>query len=304
MEIGVMSTHPGYPRRESHFAHRFVRLLHNSEAAQVIGPAACYLLCIIAHAEDARRYAGPAEFWRTQLLKVLGFRSPKQLVEARKKAISGGWLVYEQDGTRGVGKYFVTIPERFAGLSDAAIEPAISSASGTNNGTNRNGSFPPLVPLETHKRNGKGSISGTQSGSLPIPSPIPNPEREAAPLSAGADALSLEELVERWNQIPGIVHCRGPTDKRRRAFRARMQDRAWREGLDDALAGIVASSFLRGENGRGWKADIDWFLKPDSLTKVLEGKYADADRLEPSSIYPTIALRRRQTEQSPSDCDQ
>lgn len=36
---------------------------------------------------------------------------------------------------------------------------------------------------------------------------------------------------------------------------------------------IRGSPFLRGENGRGWRADIDWAVKPVNLAKVLEGKY-------------------------------
>lgn len=287
-----MSTRPVYPRRDSHFAHRFVRILHKSCAAQDIGPAACYLLCIIAHTEDAGRYAGPARFWRSQLMETLGFKSPKQLGNARKKAIKAGWLVYHQASKRTVGEYHVVIPARFAGLSDAAIEPLdgapISSAGGTNRGSNQQR----LVPLETLKRNQNGSESGTQSGPLPIPGPIPSPEREAAQ-SAGADVLSPEKLVERWNQIPGVVHSRGLTDKRRKALRARMQNRSWCEGLEAALAAVAASSFLCGGNDRGWRADIDWFLRPDSLTKVLEGKYADAGRVDQPSMYATIAPRRR-----------
>lgn len=199
-----------YPERTRFFAHRFVRVLHKSCAAQDIGPAACYLCCIIAHTEDAGRYAGPARFWRAQLMETLGFKSPKQLCIARQKAIDAGWLVYFQAGTRAVGEYFVTIPERFLGLPDSAIEPvsdeSISSAGGTNNGTNQAGLVPQLVPLETHKRNGNGSISGTESGTLPIPipNPIPSPNN---PKSARARFVppSLDEVAayckERNNSI-------------------------------------------------------------------------------------------------------
>ena len=31
--------------------------------------------------------------------------------------------------------------------------------------------------------------------------------------------------------------------------------------------------FLVGDNDKGWRADLDWFLRPDSVTKILEGKY-------------------------------
>src|SRR5690349_14190317 len=82
-----------YPKRSAFFAHRFVRVLHKSCAAQDIGPDACYLLCIIAHTEDAARYSGPVRFWRTQLMETMGITSPKRLIELRRRAIERGWLV-------------------------------------------------------------------------------------------------------------------------------------------------------------------------------------------------------------------
>ena len=33
------------------------------------------------------------------------------------------------------------------------------------------------------------------------------------------------------------------------------------------------SSFLNGDNDRGWTASIDWLIKPENRLKVLEGKY-------------------------------
>lgn len=298
-----MNDRPTYPRREKYFAHQFVRILHKSCAAQDIGPTACYLLCVIAHTEDAGRYAGPARFWRSQLMETLGFTSPKQLVIARQKAVDAGWLVYQQQGTRAVGEYFVAIPGRFSGLSDAAIEPpetpAISSPGGTNRGTNGGSNQQQLVPFRELIRHESGFDSGTQSGPLPIPVPDPIPKREAAPVPAVAGELSFEDLIKRWNRIPGIVHCRGVTEKRRKAFRARIQDPAWRETLDAGLAAVAASAFLRGDNDRGWRADIDWFLQPDSLTKSVEGKYGNGAPPGTTtdgglSIYRDLDRRRTQ----------
>jgi len=36
---------------------------------------------------------------------------------------------------------------------------------------------------------------------------------------------------------------------------------------------IPQTPFLRGENKTGWRANIDWLLKPDSVIKALEGQY-------------------------------
>lgn len=34
-----------------------------------------------------------------------------------------------------------------------------------------------------------------------------------------------------------------------------------------------ASSFLRGENDSGWKADFDFIIRVEKATAILEGKY-------------------------------
>lgn len=44
---------------------------------------------------------------------------------------------------------------------------------------------------------------------------------------------------------------------------------------DEALAKVEASSFCRGQNERGWKADLDFILQPKTFPKILEGAYDD-----------------------------
>ncbi len=186
-----------YPRRDSHFAHRFVRVLHKSCAAQDIGQSACWLLCIIAHTEDAARYKGPARFWNSQLMETLGFSSHKQLDKARNQSVAQGWLRYERDGNRSVGKYFVTIPDRFAGLSDGEIEPEsdIRSLLGPLNGRNRG-------PKVTRIADGILPESGTESDpnsgppSIPSPNPIPNPNPNT-PATAAPDFFE-----DFWKAFP------------------------------------------------------------------------------------------------------
>ena len=152
-----------YPKREPFFAHKFVRLLTKSCAAQDIGLNAFALLCVIAHQEDSARYSGPVRFWNEQLMNVLGFKSPKQLNDCRAKAIQFGWLQYERSGNREVGRYAVAIPEGFEGLDDSPIEP-IHSESGTNK-----------ERIAERLGDGSRNESVTESGkhSVPIPCPVP-----------------------------------------------------------------------------------------------------------------------------------
>ncbi len=180
-----------YPRRDSHFAHRFVRVLQKSCAAQDIGRDAVLLLCFISHTEDAARYSGPVRFWNSQLEETMGFTTPKQLNNARHRACEAGWLNYERRGTRAVGEYFVTIPERFFDLTDAPIEEtgetSILSPTGKNSGTNEPAFFPngERIREESRKEFDKNS------GKLSYPSPIPNPNTNTS-CSEGVKRPSLQ----------------------------------------------------------------------------------------------------------------
>lgn len=182
---------PCYPQRPRFFAHRFVRVLHQSCAAQEIGPSACYLCCIIAHTEDASRYAGPARFWNSQLSETMGFRSPQQLVRERDRAVAAGWLVYYRQGTRAVGEYFVTIPPRFQALFGGPIEPHSEEEIHSKNGTNREADRQPFIPLSVPKMerecDGTRNESVTEPGMLPIPSPYPVPNHSPCPEAHASD---------------------------------------------------------------------------------------------------------------------
>lgn len=164
-----------YPQRDSFFSHRFVRLLMKSCAAMDIGQQSCLLLCYIAHTEDAARYSGPVRFWNEQLLTTLAM-SPKQLRAARDKAIEFGWLNYDRDSDRTVGRYFVLIPEHLNDIPGGEIEPSVPSSgpvSGPVSGPNQH-------QIEDHKRTGNGTTKGPGMGppSNPIPNPIPKTQTQ------------------------------------------------------------------------------------------------------------------------------
>jgi biotin operon repressor len=164
---------------------------------------------------------------------------------------SAGWLQIERAaGT--LNKYRVTTPQQV----DA--ETGIVGSGGV-----LETGIPPV--LET----GRGVSSKREEH----PNTTKNTTKEHKKESR--DSLSLEKLVSCWNQIEGVEGCRKITANRRRAFRARTREAGWLDDVPEALQRIGASSFCRGRNDRGWRAGIDWFLRPDTLTKILEGKYTD-----------------------------
>lgn len=174
----------GYPKRPAFYSHKFVRVLMKSCAAMEIGPEACLLLCYIAHTEDAAKYTQPVRFWNEQLLSVMAFNHTKQLVRAREKAISSGWLVYWRDNDRAVGKYYVQIPARFASLTDSAMEDDgdLSVTPGpTSNGFSDTGSREPSISVTPGPRNVPQTSQECPRNvppSIPEPGPGPVPKEE------------------------------------------------------------------------------------------------------------------------------
>lgn len=292
----------GYPAREKFFAHRYVRVLHKSCAAQDIGPAACYLCCIIAHTEDAARYAGPARFWNSQLSETMGFRSPQQLVRERQRAVDAGWLVYERDGTRAVGKYFVKIPERFSKLSDAPIEAPetapthsdIHSKTGTNQGGEQNGFVPKM------ERECDGSVTDSGTHSIPIPCPFPNtntspdcnsrdeerasPEKKpkAKPKCSTPEDRALAQWM--WETIRADQPDHKPPDLdawSNEIRLARERDHRTHDALRDLFARVRRDDFWRPNI----RSPAKLREKFDQLTDRLKGKPAFSTRVHEPGRY-------------------
>lgn len=197
-----------YPKRDPFFSHKFVRLLQKGCVSQDIGRDAVLLLCFIVHQEDAAKYSQPVRFWNEQLMNTMGFKSPKQLNNAREAAIKAGWLRYWRTGNRQVGYYFVTVPTEFEGFPDSPIEHNHSvnhSAGGTN--TERN-----AERIGDELRNEKVTDSGKHSN--PGPAPNPGPEKET---NSNASNLKFPQWwsqrcskqFDAWQSIVAEKHFNG-----------------------------------------------------------------------------------------------
>lgn len=168
-----------YPKRESHFAHRFTRLMAKCCAAQDIGPEGCWLVAVIAHTEDAKRYSGAVTFYNEQLMPLCGFTAVTTFARARKRAVDCGWLHYEPGFRRRAGRYWVMIPEGdkltksdgpIDESSDSNIHDSYSNCSGSVSQSaqeaNRN---------RVSIRSGSVSQSAHPSTLVPFPDPGPSP---------------------------------------------------------------------------------------------------------------------------------
>lgn len=91
--------------------------------------------------------------------------------------------------------------------------------------------------------------------------------------NGGGEAKVLPDVAVAWNGIQGVTHVRQMTEARRKALRSRLASPEWAGAWQQAIAKVAASDFCTGKNDSGWRADFDWFLRPDTVTKITEGKY-------------------------------
>jgi hypothetical protein len=205
----------GYPRRPSHFAHRFVRLLTKTALATELGPEVCWLLTVIAHTEDARHYTGPVNFWNEQLTPLCGFASVGRLIRARGKAVDAGWLGYQAGSKGKAGRYWVTIPPDVGEMPDGASDDSEG--------------IPPVFPskierqTEGIRRANGGQTEGKQQTSYPIPNPNPPPPPSPNGAEAGksnqARGEGEEVLISRGKEL-GLADVDAVRDALRRGWSA------------------------------------------------------------------------------------
>ena len=119
----------------------------------------------------------------------------------------------------------------------------------------------------------------------PAPAPAPAPLLKTDPGVPGSlSDKKTEQLIDNtpkallrlmtvWNVLKGIQPFQRITKKRRAAFGARAATEGWMESVRPALDKVRDSDFCHGRNDRNWLADVDWFLRPDTVVRLLEGKY-------------------------------
>lgn len=111
-----------YPKRDSHFAHEYVRRMVKVCLANELGQEVFTLLTIIVHTEDAAHYRRAVNFWNAQLMAVAGFQNEKALERARTKAVKAGWLHYQKGTRTSPPQYWGTIPAVAADMDDSPTD--------------------------------------------------------------------------------------------------------------------------------------------------------------------------------------
>jgi len=85
----------------------------------------------------------------------------------------------------------------------------------------------------------------------------------------------VRRITEAWNALGlGQISKLTGSSKRGGMLRARVNEYG-ADAVLNAIEKIRNSSFLRGQNRRGWTITFDWFVRPNNFPKVLEGQYDD-----------------------------
>ena len=153
---------------------------------------------------------------------------------------------------------------------------------GTDDTSVTQGVTPPVTPL-LHQNPSKQGTSEVVSVTQPVTPPvtqgvtyIKNKEyNNNISSSKKEDATEARKVFDFYNQ--SVVNTKLPkciklTEKRKKSIEARIKDFGI-EKVYEAITKVTTSNFCNGGGNRGWKADIDFIINPNSFVKILEGKY-------------------------------
>lgn len=100
----------------------------------------------------------------------------------------------------------------------------------------------------------------------------PDDERPASPVSH----VPYEQVKKLYNDIcKSFPKCTTLSDARKKSIKARFTSGYTLDDFKRLFEKTEASSFMKGANGRNWRATFDWLIKDTSMAKVLDGNYDD-----------------------------
>ena len=98
------------------------------------------------------------------------------------------------------------------------------------------------------------------------------------------NGMTPEALLQRFNTILGIQHCKKLTPAILNAFKAHNEEHDEEPGFwDEYLNQIAAAPQLPGRSSSKWHASLDWILRSQNMDKILAGNYYGAKRSQQTS---------------------
>jgi hypothetical protein len=117
----------------------------------------------------------------------------------------------------------------------------------------------------------------------------------------GVSPTRTHWLVEIWNESSGkLPKVRLPISQARlKNIQARVRQSNQRDDWREAIEKLSQSDFCNGKNDRSWVANFDFLLKPNTLSKALEGNYDNRRSMSQNQHTAEILRQRRINEQKP-----
>lgn len=86
-----------------------------------------------------------------------------------------------------------------------------------------------------------------------------------------------EMFMAAWNELPTppFTPIRSVTSGRLGHLKTRLREEFWVANWKSAIDLLRTLEFCQGKNSKQWTLDADYFLKPDTVAKIVEGKYKD-----------------------------
>jgi hypothetical protein len=103
-------------------------------------------------------------------------------------------------------------------------------------------------------------------------------------------APKVDDLIRLWNEnrgpLPEAVRTKGRTTH----GTARLRDGLTLERWGQGVKRCARSDFLTGKGPRGWRATIDWLLKPDRLERVESGEFDGGSTVKATAMKAEVAV--------------
>jgi hypothetical protein len=147
-------------------------------------------------------------------------------------------------------------------------------------------------------RNSAESAVSVESPSLSSPevspqTPLPKPLQSIppSPPKGGSSPAETDLAFDAWDAMAdrtGLAKVRVRSKARVTGLAAVIRQHGL-PVLLEAIGRVEASAFCRGENARGWRADLDFLLQAKSFGRLLEGHFDNRARGSPKQQNPSLS---------------
>lgn len=127
-----------------------------------------------------------------------------------------------------------------------------------------------VATVATQDRIGKDRLGKDREGKKNTGDQVVSPEGLSSSSYKDFESMVLGIYQKHCGKL---VECKYLDEGIRKQLQSLEQGGWTEDALEDAFRIAGECAFLQGENGRHWKADLEWLSREDNLRKVCSGKY-------------------------------